>query len=263
MSDGHGDDVAASHADVAGGLVAEMQQVAEHLPLGGREVAGDGPRILGLLDRFLDLLAQRRLGCPRRRSGGACRATAAIRPRPRPGWPSGGSLIGIGDAEPVERADLARLHVGRFAHRHDGRSRADAACRGPSVRGMVLDAHALVGGLGLADAARENDVAKQQFWTRQHLHLIKSSASAIGKGQDVGRLVLAAPFGVERADLFVAGQPDRHFDRARSRSQAAEMRFRRSPLRRRCGRAAPRSGYCPIPRRLRWRSRASPCPGPS
>ena len=95
--DGHGDDVAAGDADVAGGLLAEMQQVAQHLPLGGREVAGDRPRILGLVDRVLDLVAQRRLGLPRRRSGAACRATSAIRRRParvairrppRTGWRS-------------------------------------------------------------------------------------------------------------------------------------------------------------------------------
>ena len=38
-----------------------MEQVAQHLPLGRGEVAGDRPRLLGLLDRFLDLVAQRRL----------------------------------------------------------------------------------------------------------------------------------------------------------------------------------------------------------
>ncbi len=55
------DDVAAGHANIAGGALAEVQQVAQHLPLGRAEVAGDGPRILGLVDRFLDLVAQRRL----------------------------------------------------------------------------------------------------------------------------------------------------------------------------------------------------------
>ena len=35
-------DVAAGDANVAGGLLAEMQQVAQHLPFGGCQVAGDG-----------------------------------------------------------------------------------------------------------------------------------------------------------------------------------------------------------------------------
>ena len=38
-----------------------MEQVAEHLPLCGGEVAGDRPRLLGFIDRFLDLGAERRL----------------------------------------------------------------------------------------------------------------------------------------------------------------------------------------------------------
>ena len=61
------------------------------------------------------------------------------------------------------------------------------------VRGMLLDRHALVRGLGLADAFGEDDVAEQQFRIRQHRLAASSSASAIGKGQYVGRLVLAAP----------------------------------------------------------------------
>ncbi len=62
---GNGDDIPARDADVARGLVAEIQQVLEHLPLGQRQIARDGAgavTLLGLLDRFLDLVAQGRLG---------------------------------------------------------------------------------------------------------------------------------------------------------------------------------------------------------
>src|SRR5438270_10297354 len=57
--DGH--DIAARDGDFARGLLAEMQHVAKHLALYRREIAGDGPRILGLVDRLFDLLAQCRL----------------------------------------------------------------------------------------------------------------------------------------------------------------------------------------------------------
>ena len=90
-----------------------------------------------------------------------------------------------------------------------------------------------------------------------------SSASRHREGEDVGRLVLAAPFGVQRADLVVArsGGPTSR-PGASDVGELRERRFRRSPLRRRCGPAAPRSGYCPIPHRLRGRFRASSRPGP-
>jgi hypothetical protein len=55
------DNVAARHADVACGLFAEVLQVAQHLPLGRRQVARDRVGILGLVDRVLDLLAEGRL----------------------------------------------------------------------------------------------------------------------------------------------------------------------------------------------------------
>ena len=38
-----------------------MQQVAKHLPLGGRQVASLDRLILGVVDRFLDLVAKRGL----------------------------------------------------------------------------------------------------------------------------------------------------------------------------------------------------------
>ncbi len=109
----HGDDVTARDANVARGLLAKVQQVAQHLPLGRAEVARDRMRaaaFLRLVDRVLDLRAQGRLGLRRRRSGGACSATAESRLR-RLASPSGGHLIGIGDTEPGKRTDLARFHV--------------------------------------------------------------------------------------------------------------------------------------------------------
>src|SRR5437868_11814330 len=58
---GHGDDVAPRDRDLACRLVAEMQQVAQHLAFGRREVPGNRARLLSLLDCFLDLTAERRL----------------------------------------------------------------------------------------------------------------------------------------------------------------------------------------------------------
>ena len=60
----HGDNVASGHADFAGRLLAEMEQVAQHLALDGAEVAWDGPLavgLFGLIDRFLDFRAECRL----------------------------------------------------------------------------------------------------------------------------------------------------------------------------------------------------------
>ena len=42
--------------------LAEMKQVAEHLPFRRAEVAGDRPRVFRIVDRFLDLMAKGRLG---------------------------------------------------------------------------------------------------------------------------------------------------------------------------------------------------------
>ena len=57
----HGNNVAARDRDLARGLVAKMQQVAQHLAFGRGEVAGDRARVLGLFDRFLNLVAEARL----------------------------------------------------------------------------------------------------------------------------------------------------------------------------------------------------------
>ena len=112
----HGDNVASGHADFAGRLLAEMEQVAQHLALDRAEVAGDGLAVglFGLIDRFLDFRAEGRLrfvaedqvldAPPQPRA--ACRRRAS---------PSAGPFIGVCDPEPGERTDLARLHVGGFA----------------------------------------------------------------------------------------------------------------------------------------------------
>src|SRR4029453_9214722 len=55
---GHGDHVAARDRDLAGGLVAEVEQVAEHDPLLQAQVARFGALLLGLVDRIPDLVAQ-------------------------------------------------------------------------------------------------------------------------------------------------------------------------------------------------------------
>ncbi len=112
----HRDDVAAGDADVARGPLAEVEQVAEHLPLGRRQVAGDRARVLGLVDRFLDLVAKRRLAVVAEDQG----AHSAPQPRAAlvvPRRHQSADLVRIGDAEAGERADLARFHVGGVARR--------------------------------------------------------------------------------------------------------------------------------------------------
>ena len=58
---GHRDDVAAGHRHLARGAVAEVQQVAQHLAFVGGQVAADRALALGIVDRFLDLVAKRGL----------------------------------------------------------------------------------------------------------------------------------------------------------------------------------------------------------
>ena len=58
---GHGEDVAARHGEVAHRLLAEMQDVEQHLPLDLGEIAAAQMLAFTALDRFLDLIAQRRL----------------------------------------------------------------------------------------------------------------------------------------------------------------------------------------------------------
>ncbi len=141
----------------------------------------------------------------------------------------------------------------------DDRSRAGAACRGPS------------GAWHGPRPARPSPRPRrsQTPWARMMSPSNSSgpAASALPKlvcfgqreGEDVGRLVLAAPLGVERADFVVAGQPDRNLDRARtSVASCGECAFGDRGVRRRAATSVvPARCYCPIPRRLRWRPRAS------
>src|SRR3546814_10765544 len=66
--------VGTRHRDVVDRLLAEMEEVAQHLALDGREVADDAaapalaPLLFGLVDRLLDLFAQARLAIAAERS---------------------------------------------------------------------------------------------------------------------------------------------------------------------------------------------------
>src|SRR5947209_3999649 len=93
------------------------------------------------------------------------------------------------------------------------RRRSHKGWRSPAaqVRGMVFEAYAFLRRLGPADAARDDNVAEQQFC------LYNSSNGEISlirhrKREDVRWLVLAAPLGIKRADLLIAGQRDRYLD---------------------------------------------------
>src|ERR1043165_4413615 len=70
---------------------------------------------------------------------------------------------------------------------------------------MVLNRNTALIGFASANAMSEDDVAEQlgrrQLVVRFHR-----------ERQDVRRLVLAPPSGVQRADLFVRGEFDRHFE---------------------------------------------------
>ena len=64
------DDLAARHRHIIDRLLAEVEQVAQHLALDGRQVADDAAAaalralFLGLVDDLFDLLAQRRFAVP-------------------------------------------------------------------------------------------------------------------------------------------------------------------------------------------------------
>ena len=124
----------------------------------------------------------------------------------------------------------------------DGRSRADAACRGrPDASHAARPARPL-------SAASASQTPRARMMSPSNSSgpatFARLEIVVLGhrEGQDVGRLVLAAPLGVERAHLARrrSGAPTVSTGRL-GRRQAAGRRFRRSPLRRPCGRAAPRS----------------------
>src|SRR5947209_14622013 len=93
------------------------------------------------------------------------------------------------------------------------------------VRGMIFEGNAFLPRLGLAHAARNDNVAEQQFCLYNSFN---SEISLIRhrKREDVRWLVLAAPLGIERADLIVAGQRDRNLDPPLSRGQLRVRAFR-------------------------------------
>ena len=84
---GHGDNRPAWDRHIVGIVFAEMQEVAQHLPLDRREVAADAggiPRLFLVLgNRFLKLLAQALVGLAPRRP-----VEQAVQPRPDPFGPT-------------------------------------------------------------------------------------------------------------------------------------------------------------------------------
>src|SRR6478672_9389673 len=98
----------------------------------------------------------------RRRSGGACPATAAIRLR-HAGSPSGHGLIGVGDSQSSERPYLTRLHVRGIDIFEMVVAEQVERAVDDQMRRMLLHADALFGSLGCAGAVREDNVAKQKF----------------------------------------------------------------------------------------------------
>jgi hypothetical protein len=120
--------------------------------------------------------------------------------------------IGVGDAEEGVRADLAGFHVLGGAvvvvivAEQMKRSVHD------QVRGMIFQRNRHFGRLALANAAGEDEVAEHHLGSVA-AGLGKLGRLGLGEGQDVGRLVLAAPAGVERLHFLVAGQPHRQLDR--------------------------------------------------
>ena len=236
-------------------MVAEVEQVAEHLPLGRGEVARDRALVLGVLDRFLDLVAKGRLGVAAENQG--------LDPAPQPrsaflvrGWPSAaaphrGRRCRAGRA----RAPRALPCPSRPRPRH-GRSRArwsvpwTMRCAAWSSSGIAF---------AFASAAHtprgEDDVAEHQLGT------VAGAVQLVGFRPSERTARWSA--GPCRARSSSArGLPRRRSAEATARrcaatGSAAGRRFRRSPLRPRPGRGRPSRCYCPTPRRIRWRLRAS------
>src|SRR3546814_15603337 len=82
---GNGDDVGARHRDIVDGLLAEMEEIAQHLALDLRQVADDiaaAPVLalfLGLVDDLFDLFRSEE-----RRLGKECVSTCRSRLSPYP-----------------------------------------------------------------------------------------------------------------------------------------------------------------------------------
>ena len=166
---GHRVDVAARHGDVAGILLAEMEDVEQHLPLDMAEVADAGDLALAALDRLLDLVAERRFAVVAEDEGANAAPECCARPAPPRLSSSIGlglhlaQLIGIGDAD-ATRAPAAPLPPSPRHPRRSFRDRnlADGACRAPpDARHGPRPPTFLLRRLGRADAVGEDDVAEQ------------------------------------------------------------------------------------------------------
>ena len=73
------------------------------------------------------------------------------------------------------------------------------------MRRMLVDAHAFLGRFACAHAMGQDDVAEHDRGAIV-VRLLELVRLGHREGQDVGRLVLAAPMGVQPADLIVAGR---------------------------------------------------------
>src|SRR5436189_6301655 len=85
------------------------------------------------------------------------------------------------------------------------------------MRGMGLDRHVLLRGLAGADAVSKRDVAEQ-------LGAGQAAFISHWEGKDVGRLILAAPGGIERPYLLVGGEQDRDLAVGKARMSAVGNR---------------------------------------
>ena len=78
--------------------------------------------------------------------------------------------------------------------------------------------------LGFADVVSEDYVAEQQFFLC-NIFILQFVGLGHREGQDVGRFVLAAPLGVQGADVVVAGQAHRDLDRPAGHGEIGEGAF--------------------------------------
>ena len=200
----HRDDVGARHRHVARRLLAEMEDVAEHLPLDIAEVAdAAAPRPRG----SRSLPRSRRAAWPRCRRRTAGCADRSRKLRPSTSWPPGLSSsmvlgiylchpIGIGDPDGCERLPLRLLPSPRRLPRSfHGRNLADAACRAPpDARHGFRPVPACSAASSAQMPCARTMSPSSRLRRRADLLFLDHR-----KGEHVGRLVLAAPGRVQRA----------------------------------------------------------------
>ena len=123
-----------------------------------------------------------------------------------------------------EGAHFARLHVCGAVVVHMIIAEQVERTVHHQVSGMLVDRNAFLFGFRDANAAGQDDVAEHQLGARRSSRL---ELVTLGhrKGQDIGRLVLAAPFGVQRMDFLVAGEADRQFHVALALTQVGKGAF--------------------------------------